>query len=156
MDENESTDLYETRTNLLSSGNIIDYLWRRCDRNSTPFKPENSSEIVTKPVSSDFKLGKEILAEYDIAPKDLKNAMLKKGTQYRFEVSSFTCLSFMKNPVSDGVLALVYKPDRNLTDLFLIEPPQGAGEKSTLKLLLRSKQTVSLFGSYQTEMVTYY
>ena len=43
-------NLYETRTNLFSSENIVDYLWRRCEKSSKFFKPDNSFGINTKEV----------------------------------------------------------------------------------------------------------
>ena len=61
MPENMSEDLYETRTNLLSCDNLIDYFWRRCARNSYPFKPDNSMDISTKALSEEHYTGKDIV-----------------------------------------------------------------------------------------------
>ena len=50
-------NLYETRTNLFSSENIVDYLWRRCEKSSKFFKPDNSFGINTKEVEKIFNGG---------------------------------------------------------------------------------------------------
>ncbi|MFA6586827.1 MAG: hypothetical protein WCR16_03740 [Bacilli bacterium] len=156
MDEQDlGKTMYETRTNLLCCANIIDYLWRRCDKNSNPFKPETAADIITKTLEQDVKTGKDILSVFNIDPKDIKASGIKKGTEYHFDICSFYTRSFSKAKVSEGMLALVYKPDRNLSSLFLIGE-HAEGEKRKLKLLIRSKQKVGLFGSYQTEMVTFY
>jgi hypothetical protein len=82
FDEN----LYETRTNLFSSENIIDYLWRRCEKSTYPFKPDNSFGINTKEVEKKYLRGKEMMASYVITPKDIKAADIHGGHEYNFEV----------------------------------------------------------------------
>lgn len=148
-------DLYETRTNLFSCDNIIEYLWRRCGKNSYPFKPENTSDIQTKPLSSVFVGGREILEDYQIALKDQKNAGLKRGTDYNLDICAFQTLNIQDTPITAGYLALIYKPDRRYYTLFLIEEGQEE-ERKTMKLLMKVKQKVGLFGSFETEMINFY
>ena len=68
-------NLYETRTNLFSSENIVDYLWRRCEKSSKFFKPDNSFGINTKEVEKKYLRGKEMMTSYVLTPKDIKSAM---------------------------------------------------------------------------------
>lgn len=147
-------DLYETRTNLLSCDNMVDYFWRKSDHNSYPFKPNQSVDIVTKEVDSDRLLGKEIFDQYEMDEKDKKNSMLKGSNEYNFDICEFETLSLDKIVVSRGYVALVYKPDRKWYSLFLIENPFVDGK--SLRLLMRVKQKVSLFGSFENEMITFY
>ncbi|MCR4698887.1 MAG: hypothetical protein K5762_05935 [Bacilli bacterium] len=150
FDEN----LYETRTNLFSSENIIDYLWRRCEKSTYPFKPDNSFGINTKEVEKKYLRGKEMMASYVITPKDIKAADIHGGHEYNFEVVEFETVNMDKLPVSQGRLALVYKADRKYYSLFEILPrPDGQKE---LRLIMKVKQKVSLLGSFQTEMFYYY
>ena len=113
-------DLYETRTNLLSCDNMVDYFWRKSDHNSYPFKPNQAVDIVTKEVDSDRLLGKEIFDQYEMDEKDKKNSMLKGSNEYNFDICEFETLSLDKIVVSRGYVALVYKPDRKWYSLFLI------------------------------------
>lgn len=150
FDEN----LYETRTNLFSSENIIDYLWRRCEKSTYPFKPDNSFGINTKEVEKKYLRGKEMMASYVITPKDIKAADIHGGHEYSFEVVEFETVNMDKLPVSQGRLALVYKADRKYYSLFEILPrPDGQKE---LRLIMKVKQKVGLLGSFQTEMFYYY
>jgi hypothetical protein len=150
FDEN----LYETRTNLFSSENIIDYLWRRCEKSTYPFKPDNSFGINTKEVEKKYLRGKEMMASYVITPKDIKAADIHGGHEYNFEVVEFATVNMDKLPVSQGRLALVYKADRKYYSLFEILPrPDGQKE---LRLIMKVKQKVGLLGSFQTEMFYYY
>lgn len=151
-DRNE--DLYETRTNLLSCDNMVDYFWRKCDRNSYPFRPNNAVDILTKEIETDRQYGKDIFLEYDISEKDKKNSGIKSGNEYNFDRVGFLTLDLAKNPLSKGELILVYKPDRKWYSLFLYEKPSG--DKPLLTLLMRVKQKVSLFGSFENEMITFY
>lgn len=148
-------DLYETRTNLFSCDNIIEYLWRRCGKNSYPFKPENTSDIKTKALDTKYVGGKEILEDYEVSSKDQKNAGLKKGTDYNLDICAFETLNIQGIPITAGVLALIYKPDRRFYTLFLIEDGPD-GETKTMKLLMKVKQKVGLFGSFETEMINFY
>lgn len=154
MPENMTEDLYETRTNLLSCDNLIDYFWRRCARNSYPFKPDNSMDILTKAVSEDHLTGKDIFSSYTMASKDIHNSGIKKGGEYRFDLCDFKTTDFDKNEVSHGRLALVYKTDRKIYDLFLVLDPEDT--QPGLKLLMSVKQKTGLFGSFQTEAVNYF
>lgn len=150
-DSNEN--LYETRTNLLSSENIIEYLYRRCEKTMYPFKPDNSFDIHCTEVDSRYVRGKEILKDFDISSKDAKNADIKGSQEYNFEINEFETLNAEKLPVSDGKLVLVYRSDRKYYSLFeLIEDK----EKPELHLIMKVKQQVGLFGSFQTEMFYYY
>lgn len=154
MPENMSEDLYETRTNLLSCDNLIDYFWRRCARNSYPFKPDNSMDISTKALSEEHYTGKDIFTRYTMSTKDIKNSGMKKGAEYHFDLCAFRTLDFDKNEVSVGTLALVYKPDRKVYSLFLVLDPEE--QEPGLKLLMNVKQKTGLFGSFQTEAVNYF
>ncbi len=150
FDEN----LYETRTNLFSSENIIDYLWRRCEKSTYPFKPDNAFGINTKEVEKKYLRGKEMISSYVITPRDIKAADIHGGHEYNFEVVFFETVNMDKLPVSQGRLALVYRPDRKYYSLFEIMPrPDGQKE---LRLIMKVKQKVSLLGSFQTEMFYYY
>lgn len=151
-DRNE--DLYETRTNLLSCDNMVDYFWRRTDHNSFPFKPNQAVDVTTEEMQTDRQFGKDIQTAWEIDDKDLKNSGLKNKEEYNFDVVKFTTLDLAKNKVTDGYVALVYKPDRKWYSLFLIE--ETGSFKKKLRLLMRVKQKVSLFGSFQNEMVTFY
>lgn len=152
--EEKQEDLYETRTNLLSCDNLIDYFWRRCAKNSYPFKPDNSMDIVTKAVDELHYTGKDIFDHYSLSTKDIKNSGLKRGAEYRFDLCDFRTFDFDKNEVSSGRLALVYKPDRKVYCLFLELDPEEV--EPSLKLLMQVKQKTGLFGSFQTEAVNYF
>lgn len=147
-------DLYETRTNIFSCDNIVDYLWRRCGKNSYPFKPDNASDIVIKTLDEEYIFGKEIMKRYDVSSEDLHNADLKRGTEYNIDTCDFQTFNIGKIPITNGSLALVYKPDRRYYSLFLLENKDA--EKPHLKLLMKVKQKVGLFGSFETEMVSFY
>lgn len=152
MEENNE-NLYETRTNLLSSENIIEYLYRRCEKTIYPFKPDNSFEIKCQEVDGMYIKGKEIVKEYEISSKDIKNADIKNSQEYNFEVDQFTTFNVEKMPVSQGKLVLIYRSDRKYYSLFeLIEKE----DKKELHLIMKVKQQVGLFGSFQTEMMYYY
>lgn len=152
MEENNE-NLYETRTNLLSSENIIEYLYRRCEKTIYPFKPDNSFEIKCREVDGMYIKGKEIVKEYEISAKDIKNADIKNSQEYNFEVDEFTTFNVEKMPVSQGKLVLIYRSDRKYYSLFeLIERE----DKKELHLIMKVKQQVGLFGSFQTEMMYYY
>ncbi len=147
-------DLYETRTNLLSCENMVDYFWRKCDRNSYPFKPINACDIQTVEIDTDRQYGKDIFSSYTISDKDWKNSGIKNGNEYNFDRVGFKTLDIAKNMLTFGELFLVYKPDRKWYSLFLLE--NKTDEKPTLTLLMKVKQKVSLFGSFQNEMITFY
>lgn len=150
FDEN----LYETRTNLLSSENVIDYLWRRCEKITFPFKPENAFGIKLKELDKDYVRGKDIMDTYLISEKDLKNSDMKKRNEYNIEIDIFQTINIENNPVSTGKLALIFKTDRKYYSLFeIIDRPEG---KQELRLIMRVKQNVGLFGSFETEMIYYY
>ncbi len=153
MDE-RNEDLYETRTNLLSCDNMVDYFWRKCDRNSYPFKPNSACDIQTVEIDTDRQYGKDIISSFTISDKDLKNSGIKNGNEYNFDHVGFKTLDINKNMITYGELYLVYKPDRKWYSLFLLENKND--EKPTLTLLMRVKQKVSLFGSFQNEMITFY
>lgn len=153
MDQ-ENENLYETRTNLFSSENVIDYLWRRCEKTIYPFKPDNAFGIEAKELTKDYVKGKEIISDFVLSSSDIKNADIRKGQEYNFEISQFYTYNVEKNIVSDGKLALVYKSDRKYYSLFELVEKTG-GEKE-LHLIMKVKQKVGLFGSFQTEMVCYY
>lgn len=153
--EDRNEDLYETRTNLLSCDNMIDYFWRRCDHNSYPFKPEKAVDVKTKTISEDRLLGKDIFSNYEITEKDQRNSFIKPGTEYNFDTCSFETIAIDKTTVvTKGLLVLIYKPDRKWYSLFLLENPQSS--TPSLRLLMRVKQKVSLFGSFQNEMISFY
>ncbi len=150
FDEN----LYETRTNLFSSENVIEYLWRRCEKITYPFKPDNSFGIKVKGMDKDYVKGKEIMKDYDISDKDVKNADIKSGQEYNFEIDAFETQNVDDMIVSSGKVALVYKSDRRYYSLFdIIDDPYG---KPQLHLIMKVKQKVGLFGSFETEMIYYY
>lgn len=148
-------NLYETRTNLFSSENIIDYLWRRCEKTTFPFKPDNSFGINTKEVEKRYVKGKEIMHDYVLTPRDIKGADIKAGQEYNFEVVDFTTVNVDKTIVSQGKLVLIYRSDRRYYSLFELVEKEGE-EKPTLSLIMKVKQKVGLFGSFQTEMFYYY
>lgn len=147
-------NLYETRTNLFNSENIIDYLYKRCEKSTYPFKPDNSFSIQCKEIDSQYYSGKEIMKQYVLPSKDQKNADIKGSQDYNFEIDTFQTLSSENIPVSSGKLALVYKTDRKYYCLFeLLENEDGQEE---LHLIMKVKQKVGLFGSFETQMVYYY
>lgn len=147
-------ELYETRTNLFSCENLIEYFWRRCYKNSYPFKPENSSDIQTQVESEDFVEGKIFFDRYSFEfPKDLKNSGIKKTGEYNVDVCHFQTFNMQKAVVSQGKLVLVYKPDRRYYSLFLLDE---LNDTKRLSLLMKVKQKNTLFGSFETEMATYY
>ena len=152
--EDRNEDLYETRTNLLSVDNMVDYFWRRCDHNSYPFKPELAVDVKTKEADTDRLFGKDIFDNYEISAKDKKNSQIKSSTEYNFDTCAFQTLSLEKTVVTQGLLVLVYKPDRKWYSLFLLENPNTSSK--SLRLIMTVKQKVSLFGSFQNEMITYY
>ena len=147
-------NLYETRTNLFSSENIVDYLWRRCEKSSKFFKPDNSFGINTKEVEKKYLRGKEMMASYVLTPKDIKSADIHGGHEYNFEVVEFETVNMEKDTVSKGRVALVYKADRKYYCLFEIIPRED--EQNELHLIMKVKQKVGLLGSFQTEMFYYY
>lgn len=149
-----SEDLYETRTNLLSCDNMIEYFWRHCEQNSIPFKPENAVDVVTESVSSVRFFGSEITENYSISKEDINNANIKGKKEYNFDMCTFTTLTLDKVVASSGILALVYPADRSLYSLFLMK--DVGNDQKELKLLLKVKQKVSLFGSFTNDMVTYF
>ena len=151
--EERMEDLYETRTNLLSCDNLIDYFWRRCDHNSYPFKPESSVDIITKEADNERMYGKEIFQQFEISSSDWKKAGMKNNIQYNFDVCEFTTLNINKEPLTKGVVTLVYKPDRKWYAVFLLKETD---ETRTLKLIMTIKQKVSLFGSFENEMINFY
>jgi hypothetical protein len=146
-------NLYETRTNLLSSENIIDYLWRRCEKSTYPFKPDNSFGIQTKEIDRDYIKGKELMKYYNVSPKDIKDADIKGGHEYNMEVDEFQTVNVEGLPVSNGKLALIYRSDRRYYTLFEL---LDGDDKKELRLIMKVKQKVGLFGSFETEMVYYY
>lgn len=147
-------NLYETRTNLFCSENIVDYLWRRCEKTSYPFKPDNSFGIICKEEDKKYIKGKEIINNYVISSKDVKAGDIHSGKEYNFETVNFETINMDKQPVSAGRLALVYRADRKFYCLFeIIENNVGGYE---LHLIMKVKQKVGLLGSFQTEMVYYY
>lgn len=150
FDEN----LYETRTNLFSSENIIEYLWRRCEKNTSLFKPANSFGITTKEVEKKYLRGKEIMSDYIVTTKDLHNADIHSGNEYNFEIVELVNFNIEKAVVSFGKLALVYRSDRKFYSLFEIIDDED-GEEG-LHLIMKVKQKVGLLGSFQTEMIYYY
>lgn len=151
-DRNEN--LYETRTNMLSSDKMVDYFFRHCDRHAYPFKPENAIDIDTVEVSSDRYLGKEIKESFEISQIDFTNSDLKGKKEYNLDLVAFKTYSFDKKMASIGSLALVYPSDRNTYALFLID--KVGDTKAKLTLLLKVKQKTSLFGSFENENVVYY
>lgn len=148
-------DLYETRTNLLSCNNLIDYFWRRCDHNSYPFKPESALDVITEEKDTDRLYGKEIFESYKISSSDWKKSGMKNSTEYNFDTCEFTTLNINKEPVTQGEVVLVYKPDRKWYAVFLVTKHEGE-EEPTLRLLMTIKQKVSLFGSFENEMINFY
>lgn len=150
----KSEDLYETRTNLLSCDNMVDYFWRRSDHNSYPFKPTNAIDVKTKSVDEDREYGKDIFSKYTVSDKDKKNSGIKPREEYNFDTVAFQTLNLDKQVLTQGLLILVYKPDRKWYSLFLLE--NVSSEHPTLTLLMKVKQKVSLFGSFQNEMTTFY
>lgn len=151
---NGNEDLYETRTNLLSCDNMIEYFWRHCDVNTMPFKPENSVDVTTEQVSSVRYFGKDITDNYELSKDDINNSTIKGKKEYNFDMCSFKTLGIDKEVTSSGMLALVFPSDRSLYCLFLYS--DGDNGKKKLKLLLKVKQKTSLFGSYTNDMVTYF
>lgn len=150
----DNENLYETRTNLFSSENVIDYLWRRCEKSTYPFKPDNSFGIEAKELTKTYVKGKEILQDFVLSSKDIKDADIKKGQEYNLEINQFYTYNVEKNIVSDGKLVLIYKSDRKYYSLF--ELTERTGGQKELHLIMKVKQKVGLFGSFQTEMVYYY
>lgn len=148
-DGNEN--LYETRTNLLSSENIIVYLWRRCEKTISPFKPSDSFGIETKEIGKYYLKGKEVIDDYNFSTKDLKNIDFKGGHEYNFEIVQYKNLDIEKNVVSKGHLVLMYKSDRKFYYLFELN-----NDTKDLHLIMKVKQKVGILGSFQTEMVYYY
>lgn len=152
--KDSTEELYETRTNLLSCDNLVDYFWRRCDHNSYPFKPENAVDVITKEADTDRLYGKEIFHSFTISSKDWKNAELKNNTEYNFDTCEFETLNILKETVSKGKVILVYKPDRKWYALFQLT--ENSDLSNELRLLMTVKQKVSLFGSFENEMLTFY
>lgn len=147
-------NLYETRTNLFSSANIVEYLWRRCEKITYPFKPDNSFGIKVTEVEKNYVRGKEIVKDYEISNADIKNADLKGGQEFNFEIDAYETVNVENNVVSSGKVALVYRSDRRYYSLFdIYDNPNGQQE---LHLIMKVKQKVGLFGSFETEMVYYY
>ena len=152
--EEYSENLYETRTNLFSSENIIEYLWRRCERNTFPFKPDNSFGFKCRQIDKKYLRGKEILEDFVLNTKDIKNADFKNGNEYNFEIVEYENLNMDNVPVSLGKVVLIYKSDRKFYSLFDLEE-RNDGYKY-LNLIMKVKQKVGLLGSFQTEMIYYY
>lgn len=146
----ENDDLYITKTNLLSCEDVVSYLWKKCDKFSSPFKPEGAYQITDKVTYSDTMLGLELKKQYDISLDDARHMALKNKQEYDVDTVEFTTLDDAKRPLTNGHLVVIYRPLEKFYYIFL---DQG---KNKLKLLVKCIQKKKIFNAFPTETVIFF
>lgn len=147
--EDNKDDLYITKTDLLSCEDVVAYLWKKCDKFSSPFKPEGSFSIDDKVSFSDSKEGEEIKKEYEISGEDIRHMSLKNHQTYDVDNIEFVTYDEAKRPLTSGNLVVIYRPIEKFYYVML-------QENKHLSLLVKCVQKKKLFGSFPTETVTFF
>lgn len=149
MDENHD-ELYITKTNLLSCEDVVAYLWKKCDRFSSPFKPEGAYSMEDKVTFSDHKEGVQIKKEYDIDGDDIRHMSLKNHQEYDVDNVEFTTYDDAKRPLTSGSLVVIYRPIEKYYYILL----DCSNQK--LKLFVKCVQKKKLFDSFPTETISFF
>lgn len=144
---------YETKTNLLSCEDVVAYLWNKCDKISSPFKPEGAKTIETSVVYADIKTGELIKRDYVMLGTDARHMGLRNETEYEVDTVSFQTKNEEGEVISDGTLLVIYKSTEKYYGIFLLEEKEGV---KNLKLLVKCTQKKKMFQSFPTEAILYY
>lgn len=144
---------YETRTDLLGCENMVEYLWSKCGKRSSPFKPEGSKDIRSEVVYADRVYGGEILKTYLMSKEDYKESGISKSVEYDVDITSFKTTDPDNALLSQGTLCLIHRPDHKLYALFLYHEEDGVKK---LSLLVKCRQKQKLFTTFPTEIISFY
>ena len=149
MEENKD-DLYITKTNLLSCEDVVSYLWKKCDKFSSPFKPEGAESIDDRVTYSDKLTGEAIKKEYHISGEDIRHMSLKNRQEYDVDNLEFTPSDKDGKALTSGTMVVVYRPIEKFYYILLQK------ENKELQLLVKCIQKKRLFDSFPTETVTFF
>lgn len=146
---------YETRTNLMSCENTVEYLWLKCtSSSSSSFKPENADKIVSEVSYGDSMFGSEILSRYVFEKDSLKNSSISKSTEYSIDFVSYRTLSKEGKELSSGELCLIHQRDHKLYLLYEVKTEED--RKKHLILLVKCSQKKRLLESFPTEVIKFF
>lgn len=148
--ETNKDDLYITGTNLLSCEDVVLYLWKKCDKFSSPFKPEKAEKISDKVTFSDKLSGEMIKKRFKITGDDLRHMAIKKSQEYDVDMMEFTTFDASGNSLSSGNLVVFYRPIEKFYYVFLSK------ENDELQLMIKCIQKKKLFNAFPTETVTFF
>ena len=149
MEENND-DLYITKTDLFSCADVVAYLWKKCDRVSSVFKPEGAYSIQDKVVFSDSKDGSMIKKDFDISGDDLRHMALKNHQEYDVDTVEFTTFDDANREMTNGQLIVIYRPIEKFYYIL------STDKENKLRLLVKCIQKKKLFDSFPTETVTFF
>lgn len=140
---------YETHTNLLSCEDVVSYLWNKCNKRSTPFKPEGAVSFEDKVTFTDQKDGDVIKKMFSISHDDWKLIKLKKEKEYDVDNMEFKTFDENKKMLSEGNLLVIYLPIEKVYYVFL-------HNENEVKLLIKCIQKKKLFESFPTETLSFF
>ncbi len=146
--EEQETNLYETKTSLISCENVVEYLWTKATKTCLPFKPENAKSIEAESIFSDVISGNIIKRDYVISNEDIKRVGLKKEEEYEVDTVNFKNFDENKQMISEGTLLVIYKSEKRFYTVFLLKEED---DRKELTLLIKSFQKKKMFQSYTTE-----
>ena len=148
--EERKDDLYITHTNLLSCEDVVAYLWKKCDKVSSPFKPDGAESIDDKVTYGDKMDGALIKKRFQISLEDTRHMALKNHQEYDVDTMEFTTYDQDKRALSTGSLVVIYRPIEKFYYVLL------ANNETELKLMVKCTQKKKLFDSFPTETVSFY
>lgn len=147
--EEMNDELNITGTNLLSSVDMLIYLWKKCDKFSPSFKPVEAKNINVNVISKEEIKYENIISTLNISKTDFKKMDLKKGVSYSLDVIEFETTNDDKKVISKGTIKAIYKSSLWTFNYYI-------SENDSLKLICKSCQKRKLFSSFPTEDIQFF